>query len=218
MRSMKRVLCFGDSNTWGQVPAATKRYSRSERWPGIVAQAVGSQVAVLENGICGRSTVWDDPLLPSRNGSVGLKEALLTECPLDLLILSLGTNDLKFGTPDQIAQGMRTLIEIAQNADAVLKPVGSVFPGECKILILSPVSLHREIAKISTESSLRGFYQQSTELASCLQRVAKEMKTDFMDATGFAQASDKDGIHMDRQSHMQLGCAVANRVKQILAL
>lgn len=213
---MKRILCFGDSNTWGQIPPDRGRYSYEERWTGVMARILGEGFQVIENGICGRTSVWEDPLLPSRNGLAGLGEALLSQGPLTLLILSLGTNDLKYGSPVQAAEGVRRLVELARNADNLLKPVGSIFPQGCRILILSPVLLHREIARLSPDSSLSGQYDSSVKLTACLRQTAEETGSSFMDAGGFAKASDEDGIHMDGQDHLRLGYAVADKVRHIL--
>ena len=92
---MKRILCYGDSNTWGFIPGTGERYPADVRWPGVLAALLGRGVHVVENGINGRTTAIDDPGYPCRNGKEGLGYALLAEKPFDLVILMLGTNDLK---------------------------------------------------------------------------------------------------------------------------
>ena len=92
---MKRILCYGDSNTWGFIPGTGERYPADVRWPGVLAALLGRGVHVVENGINGRTTAIDDPGYPCRNGKEGLGYALLAEKPFDLVILMLGTNELK---------------------------------------------------------------------------------------------------------------------------
>jgi len=91
----KRILCFGDSNTWGWNPIDKQRYSKNERWPGVVAKFLGEGFEIIEEGLNGRTTVWDDPVEGNKNGKEHLPIMLETHRPIDLLILMLGTNDLK---------------------------------------------------------------------------------------------------------------------------
>jgi lysophospholipase L1-like esterase len=96
---VKTVLCFGDSNTWGCMPLTgpepPRRYGPSRRWPGVLRRELGDGHWVVEEGLNGRTTVWDDALEPHRNGRDLLLPSLLTHQPVDLVIVMLGTNDLK---------------------------------------------------------------------------------------------------------------------------
>ena len=65
---MRTILCYGDSNTWGYDPVTGERLGREERWPGVLARELGDGYAVIEEGLNGRTTVWDDPIDPYRNG------------------------------------------------------------------------------------------------------------------------------------------------------
>jgi len=58
---MKTVLCYGDSNTWGYDPATQSRYPREVRWPRVLRKELGDGYLVIEEGLNGRTTVWDDP-------------------------------------------------------------------------------------------------------------------------------------------------------------
>ena len=92
---MKHVLVYGDSNSWGFEPGSGKRYGEEVRWTGVLAENLGSDTRVIEEGLNGRTTVFDDPLEPGRNGKTYLGPCLQSHHPLDLVILMLGTNDLK---------------------------------------------------------------------------------------------------------------------------
>ncbi len=59
---MKEVLCYGDSNTYGRDPLTTKRFKRNVRWPGVLQNTLGSNYHIIEEGLNGRTTVWDDPV------------------------------------------------------------------------------------------------------------------------------------------------------------
>ena len=118
---MKTVMCYGDSNTWGYNPATQQRYPRDERWTGVLQELLGADYRVIEEGLNGRTTVWDDPIEGYKNGREYLIPCLESQKPLDLVIIMLGTNDLKlrFSLPAyDIAEGAGVLVEIAQKSQA----------------------------------------------------------------------------------------------------
>jgi lysophospholipase L1-like esterase len=92
---MKAILCYGDSNTWGYDPVTKGRFPRDMRWTGVLRQSLGDDYLVIEEGLNGRTTVWDDPIEGYKNGAAYLVPCLTTHRPLDLVIIMLGTNDLK---------------------------------------------------------------------------------------------------------------------------
>ena len=91
----KTILCFGDSNTWGFPPDCGARYDRKTRWPGVLQDALGDACYVIEEGLPGRNTVWDDPVEGGKNGLKQLVPIIHSHMPLDLVIIMLGTNDFK---------------------------------------------------------------------------------------------------------------------------
>src|ERR1700726_2378354 len=104
----KRILVFGDSNSWGFVPCnaneLTTRYDAFTRWPAAMAARLGSGFELVEEALSGRTTDLDDAQidLPSAhlrgavfNGAKILPALLASHLPLDLVIIMLGTNDLK---------------------------------------------------------------------------------------------------------------------------
>jgi lysophospholipase L1-like esterase len=91
---VRTILCYGDSNTWGYNPSTGGRYARDERWPGVLRTELGEGYLVIEEGLNGRTTVWDDPIEGYKNGSTYLIPCLETHKPIDLVIILLGTNYL----------------------------------------------------------------------------------------------------------------------------
>jgi len=109
---MKTVLCYGDSNTWGYDPTSKERFAPETRWTGVLAESLGVAFRVIEEGLNGRTTVWDDPIEGHKNGQTYLVPCLASHKPIDLVVLMLGTNDLKmrFSVPaDDIARGVGLL-------------------------------------------------------------------------------------------------------------
>src|ERR671917_870887 len=113
---MRTVLCYGDSNTWGYDPATRERFPPHVRWTGVLATLLGAEYRVIEEGLNGRTTRWDDPIEPGRNGLTYLRPCIESHKPLDLMVIMLGTNDLKrrFNlVASDIAQSAAELAQLA---------------------------------------------------------------------------------------------------------
>jgi lysophospholipase L1-like esterase len=137
----RHILCFGDSLTWGWIPAdppvPSTRFPLNDRWPGVLAETLGERYVVIEEGLSGRTTTADDAADPRLNGSTQLPFLLASHLPLDLVVLMLGTNDTKAAyerTPFEIAAGMSTLVaQVLSSAGGV----GTTYPSP-KVLVVAP--------------------------------------------------------------------------------
>ncbi len=207
---MKTILCYGDSNTWGYNPANGERYGRDKRWPGVLRNTLGEDYIIIEEGLNGRTTVWDDPLGNYRNGKDYLIPCLETHCPLDLVIIMLGANDLKtrFSLPAyDIARGVGVLVDIVQRSNTG--------PDENApdVLLLAPPP----IAGLSEWSEeFQGADAKSQKFAQHYYQVAEESGCDFFDTAEVIVSSDIDGIHFEVDEHRKLGETVATLVQKIL--
>lgn len=194
---MKRILAFGDSNTWGYDPATRERYDKDIRWTGLLQNALGNNAIILEEGLCGRTTVFDDESGTGRNGFAALPSILKAVKPIDQAIIMLGTNDCKtaFGaSAGMIAQGMEKCIA---------KLTECVKPGN--ILLISPIFLG--------EAALCGSYDSrslavSRELKEAYRKIADVVGTAFLAASDMAKASEIDGEHLTEEGHRALYEAV----------
>jgi lysophospholipase L1-like esterase len=206
----RTILCYGDSNTWGWNPATQTRYARHERWPGVLRQELGKGYLIIEEGLNGRTTVWDDPIEGYRNGKEYLIPCLETHKPIDLVIIMLGTNDLKmrFSVPAcDIAAGAGVL------ADIVAKSETGPRDGTPQVLLVAPPSL----AELSEFAEMfEGGAAKSRMLSRNFHLVAEEHGCALLDASGVIVSSDVDGIHLDLKEHEKLGRAIAARVRQVL--
>ncbi len=207
---MATIVCFGDSNTWGYDPGSGERYPTESRWVGVLARTLEAKrpgsFTVIAEGQNGRTTVWDDPFEGSKNGSLYLAPCLESHKPVDLLVIMLGTNDLKhrFGLSAwDIAHGAARLVKMAQGSD--FGPGGR----PPRVLLIAPPPLGRL-------SNFAGMFQDAAEkakgLASAYEEVAAELGCDLLDARSVVRSSDKDGIHFDPEGHVALGGAVAERI------
>ncbi|MCL5998585.1 MAG: SGNH/GDSL hydrolase family protein [Chloroflexi bacterium] len=209
---MKTVLCYGDSNTWGYNPVTRDRFPRDDRWTGVLRQTLGGDYLVIEEGLNGRTTVWDDPIEGYKNGATYLIPCLETHRPLDLVIIMLGTNDLKVRfsvSAFDIANSAGVLVNMVQKSGA--GPGYGVSP---KVLLMAPppVATLTDFAEM-----FGGSEEKSRRFAMHYQRVATELGCAFLDTSAVIVSSDLDGIHFEKGEHLKLGKAVAARVLELLA-
>jgi len=206
------VLCFGDSNTYGRDAITKKRLERNRRWPGILKNTLGTDYHVIEEGLNGRTTVWDDPVRghSKRNGSLYLLPCLESHCPIDLVIIMLGTNDLKVRfsvSPYDIGQSICALIDIVQKSNC------SPEDDSPEILLLAPPPLGNLTEYAET---FMGGIEKSKKLAMHYKTVAQEYECAFFDTATVIQSSKVDGLHIDPEDHEMLGKSVAEVVKKML--
>lgn len=211
---MKNILCFGDSNTWGYIPGNGKRYAPDVRWTGIVAQELGNNYHIIEDGLNGRTTGYDIVWSPWRNGLKALPYALLAQKPLDLLVISLGINDILFTDAYGSAKSVLGLYKQACMVQA-LPDAQPVFTDGVKILIIAPMPLHPNY-DIMYPSNNKDSYEKSCQYAEAYQTVAKENGLFYLNAGDYAEASAVDCVHMEEGSHKKLGLAIAAKIKDIL--
>ena len=203
---MKNILCYGDSNTWGCRPGVLSRFPKEIRWTGVIGNLLGENYNVIEDGINGRSTVWDDPQNQCRNGLSGLGYSLYRAKPLDLVILMLGTNDLNYTDAEGYYYGIRILAQRILQANAAFPGTSDVFPEKPRLLLISPIET-TENMPTREESKKFSYYTQ---------KVAEELGVPWLDAAKFGKPSMLDGCHMEEKYHLALGKAIYEKVKEIL--
>jgi lysophospholipase L1-like esterase len=173
----------------------------------VLQARLGPSFRVIEEGLNGRTTVWDDPVEGvHRNGRTYLLPCLLSHMPLDLVVLFLGVNDLKcrFGVPAaDIARSAGTLVQIILQSGAGNTPAGPA------VLLIAPPPL----GKLTRYAEmLQGGTEKSLLLAARYREVAEECGCHFLDAGALVRPSDLDGVHLEEDQHRILGEAVAERV------
>lgn len=214
---MKRILCYGDSNTWGHVPAKGTRYPDDVRWPGVMSRELGSSYRVIEDSISGRTAMGDDPNLPNRCGRENLGYSLLAHSPLDLMIIALGTNDLKFCDAAGVQRNIVQFLSLVQGADELYHSFSPIFRDEKRILLISPPRILEEIAVLRPAHSLAHAAAASCELASRYREVAENENIYYLNAAEYVMPTTADCLHLSEESHARLGEAVAQKVREILA-
>lgn len=209
------VLCYGDSNTHGTKPLAhagdLQRFGPTERWPGVLRGRLGDGWQVLEEGLPARTTVHDDPVDGRhKNGLAYLRPCLESQLPVDVLVLMLGTNDLK-------ARFSVTPADIAASVGVLLREVQACAAGPSgrspRILLLSPAPI--EETGVLGEV-FAGGAAKSRALAGLYREVAARFGARFLDAGAAATVIPIDGIHYDVEQHARLGEAVHRTLQDLL--
>ncbi len=202
------MLCYGDSNTWGSDPETGERFAPEVRWPGVLRRALGEGYWVIEEGLGGRTTVRDDPIEGAhKNGRAYLPACLESHKPIDLILIMLGTNDLKArfaASSSDIAQGAASL------AGEALRSGCGPDGGAPVVVLISPPALGRltDMAEM-----FEGATEKSRLFPGHYRRFAEQGGLAFLDASEIVVSSDLDGIHLEAGEHRKLGEAVADRVR-----
>ena len=211
-------MCFGDSLTWGWVPVIeampTTRYPAEIRWTGILQRKIGDGCVVIEEGLNGRTTALNDPADPRLDGSAYLPSALASHFPLDLVIIMLGTNDLKVyfqRTSFEVATGVSKLV--AQVRSSAIG-ISTTYPAP-RVLIVAPPPLS-PMPHPYFQSLFGAAHEKSTEFAKHFADLADFMKVDFFDAGRVITTDGVDGIHLTVENNRALGTALAEKALDIL--
>jgi lysophospholipase L1-like esterase len=211
----KTVLCYGDSLTWGYDPEGPSRHRPEDRWPSVLQAGLGAGVLVVAEGLNGRTTAFDDHLSGAdRNGARVLPTLLESHSPLDLVVIMLGSNDMKpwvHGHPLPAKQGMARLIDIVR---------GHPYPLDADppaVLIVSPPPLSAT-ENLEFAEMFGHRVEASRQLASQYSALAEEVGCGFFDAASVAATSALDGVHLDAQGTRAIGEALAPVVRVMLEL
>ncbi len=208
----RTLLVFGDSNSHGSPPSTNNdeylRYDAAIRWPQVMARALGPGWTLIEEGLPGRTTQFEDPLMGAHmNGQTGLRIALESHGPIDLLIIMLGTNDAKTRfnpTPERIVSGISGLVDIALS-----EPMQARHDGFA-VLVICPAPIE-EIGPETGE--FLGGAAVSAGLAPVLAAHCRARGVGFFDAGSVVEVSPQDGIHLEPDAHQTLGLAVAQTIE-----
>lgn len=215
---MKKILCYGDSNTWGFVAGSfdfetggMKRHPEDVRWTSLLQEQLGEDYLIIEDGLCGRNTnIGNPPELggESCNGKTSLQPSLLSSAPLNLVILMLGTNDLKTAfnrTVDEVIAGLEELINIIQAG-----LYGSDMEQPPKILLVSPPFLKTQGGMFAD------FFKGADEKSELFPRrcadLAERYRCAYLDMSPHASMSAADGLHLEEAAHSVFAKLIAKKI------
>ena len=207
---MKQILCFGDSNTYGLIPGTKDRYDWDTRWSGRIGQRLWEDgCRIVEEGLCGRTTIFEDPLRDNRNGSHMLPALLETHQHADLIIVMLGTNDCKtvFGaSADVIGKGISRLLDQIQE-----------YAPKAEVLLISPIYLGK---KVWQEEYDQEFSRESVTVSRNLQpvyeKIARDRQIEFLPAADHVKCCEADQEHLNAEGHKKFAEVVYRKLQKLL--
>ncbi|WP_029232309.1 GDSL-type esterase/lipase family protein [Butyrivibrio sp. VCB2006] len=204
---MSNILVFGDSNTWGLIPGTTNRYPWGVRWPSLVQQRFPGD-RIIEDGLCGRTTVFEDALRPFRKGADTLRLTLESNYPLDGAVIMLGTNDCKalFGANSHIiGKGLERCLD---ELEKYIEP--------SKILVVSPITLGKEVWLPEKDPEFNETsVLTSRQLKEEYKKIAGKRENAFLAASDVAAPSSVDDEHMDEKGHRKLARAISEKLVEM---
>ena len=204
------LLTFGDSNTYGYKPDGSGRFEKEIRWSGILSEKLKGKFHVIEEGLCGRTTVFEDETRIGRKGSDLLPVLLESHEPVGVVLLMLGTNDMKkrnHATAKDIGAGIEILLD--QIAESERKS-----GVKKRVLLISPIHLGENIEAFDKDFSNEAI-AVSYELAREYKKIAQKRKIDFLNAADYVEPSMLDREHFDANSHLKFAEVVYRKLKEM---
>ena len=202
---MKKILCFGDSNTYGFIPSSGKRYDENSRWSGILKKLLREEYEIIEAGCNNRTAFCDNPAGVNETGYKVLPSLLTPD--IDCVILAVGINDLQYLyniSMKDYENGLENLIGI----------VRTKLP-RAKIILLSPSVITEDIlnsyfAAMFDETSI----EKSKQLSAIYERAARKENCKLLDLKKIASPSKTDGLHYEKIEHIKIANAIFDLINQ----
>ena len=207
---MKNILCFGDSNTYGLIPGVNGRYEWGVRWTSLLDRRVRKLgYRVVEEGLCGRTSIFEDAVRKGRKGIDWLPILLEAHNPIDIVVIMLGTNDCKtyYGADaEQIASGVEALVKIVQEFDPNIE-----------VVVASPIALGDGVWEDGYDPEFDAVsVEVSRALPAAYRVVAGRRGVHYLAASDYAQPSVVDREHMDVEGHRRFAQGIGNKIEQII--
>lgn len=214
------IVCLGDSNTHGvcadpgDCADGKGRFNEDERWPCLLQKALGEAYLVLEEGLNGRTTVFDDPFSEGRRALDYVTPCLQSHGPVDLLILMLGTNDVKArfnASAACIGMGMSRLVNKAIQT-------GSWGEKGPNILVIAPPHIHSEMDQSAGAATMGpGCPEKSRELAHYYRLYCQKPGVQHLDAQALGcEFNQIDHMHLTKKGHATLAEHLIQLIPQLI--
>ncbi|MBR1797816.1 MAG: SGNH/GDSL hydrolase family protein [Clostridiales bacterium] len=209
---MIRILCYGDSLTWGFDPVNRIRFDEDSRWPCVMQAELGDGYKIIEEGQNGRTIATEDPAEGEKNGLTYIGPCFESHSPLDYIIIMLGSNDCKrkfsYSSMD-IAGEMQIMLEKIQAYNR-FKSKDSI-----KIILVSPPHISDAIKDswLGDSFGYENAKRLSEELSGWYKALADMYDCVFFDAAEYVKVSDVDGVHLDAGDQQKLGRVLAEVIR-----
>lgn len=209
-----RILCYGDSNTWGYISGSDhKRYGIGERWTSILAELLGNEFEIIEEGLNSRTLTSNDtrPGKEGKNGYEYLIPCLDTHDPIDLVVLMLGTNELK-NTYNKSAKEIGEMFE-QYFVKTILNRKSQCEDTYPKLLVVTPPVVNEDSECRRADNKYAGASTKSKELNEIYKDIAERYKCYFLSNQGLETGID--GVHLTKESHKRLANMLEVEIRKI---
>jgi lysophospholipase L1-like esterase len=208
-------MIYGDSNTHGYNAVDASRFDETIRWTGVCQSILGDDYVIVEEGLNGRNTCYNVPDMEFKNGLSTIIPITLSQLPLDVICVKLGSNDIdKFSkhTPEQIAADAARVLMLAKYTAEEKYPFHPR-----KYVLMAPLELTQE----ALTGEFAEFYDEecieiAKQLPAAYEAMAKKLGFMYFDANKYAKCGLPDGVHLDAENHVDLGKAFAAWVQENL--
>ncbi len=201
---MKKILCYGDSNTFGFNPKNFSRFDENTRWTAILQSKLGSEFTVINEGMCDRTGFVDNPNGPLFSSQKHFPDLISKFKHLEFLFLWIGTNDLQFRyniKPDAIEKGLSFLIESAQT-------------NVKNIIVIAPTILSEKILSGPFNSKFDNLsIIKSRKIGKIYENIAKKLNCKFININEYVKPADFDGLHYNEISHRIIADKLSDLIK-----
>jgi len=203
---MKKILCYGDSNTWGCSPVDSSRFDENTRWPMVMSSILGDNFSVIEEGLNGRTVLNLSPENYMLNGIECIEPLIENYSPIDIFIVCLGLNDVfifEEVTINEILNGIEKIIDIVnafQNRHNCNIP---------ETIIMSPPMFN---GNVEWANIIELQINKLKGLPEAYKRLAMEKNCHYFNTCDYATGSIIDGSHLDADNHILLGKKISEFV------
>ena len=214
---MKTIVCFGDSNTHGYRSEDMGRFPLHERWTGMLQDLLSDDYDIKEEGLSGRTFVFDDPLFEGLSGLKAIRPVLMTHEPVDLLVVMLGTNDTKERFSATSTNIVRALERFLQH---VFTCTDAFVDGKVRVLVMAPPPIGEGYQHTDCATDMgRDCHLKSAPFAELAAALCRTYDVPFLDTSAISGVvmNEVDYMHLTRDAHKYLAEALAKRIPEILA-
>ena len=196
---MKKILCFGDSNTYGYIPNNGARYDKNTRWTGVLSLLSHGKFEIIEDGCNNRTAFAANPAGKIFTGYEILPELLTDD--FDAVVLAIGINDTQF-LFDTVIEDFTTGIENLINIVQAKCP-------QAKIILVAPSILTDDVLNGNFACLFdRTSIEKSRQLPLLYQKIAEKQNIEFLDLNSVAKTSSLDGLHYAPEQHLKIAQAI----------
>ena len=203
---MKKILIYGDSNTWGDNFITGERIPEEKQWVNILRTKYENKYRFFQEGLPGRIAGNEETIKTYKNGKETFISTFRTNAPVDKIIIALGTNDLQIKyqkTKDKIIEDLLWYKKQIEESYADLEDQKKYFNDKKlpEIIYILPINFdYQDKASVI-------FDKESEEKR---QQIIKEFQKDKKLKTIVANDLElfDDGIHLNYQGHEQMASLV----------